>query len=123
MADAPLVLVVDGTEVCPVELADTALARAKGLLGRASVHGALVLDPARSVHTFGMRFAIDVAFVDETGIVVDTVTMGRWRIGLVRRQSKAVIEARAGSFAQWYLAPGSVVDWAKAESANTTRVA
>ena len=35
-----------------------------GLLGRDGIEGALLLRPARSVHTLGMRFAIDVAFCD-----------------------------------------------------------
>jgi len=123
MADAPLVLVVDGTEVCHVELANTALARAKGLLGRPNVQGALVLDPARSVHTLGMRFAIDVAFVDSDGVIVDTVTMPRWRVGLARRRSKAVIEAQAGAFALWRLRAGSVVEWRQAGAVKSRRAA
>ena len=44
------------------------LERARGLLGRRSSRlgagGLLVLAPCRSVHTFGMRQPIDVAFVD-----------------------------------------------------------
>lgn len=44
----------------------THLERARGLMGRQSVETgeALVIPRCRQVHTFGMRFAIDVAFVD-----------------------------------------------------------
>ena len=37
--------------------------RRKGLLQRDGIEGALLIDRCRSVHTIGMRFALDVAFV------------------------------------------------------------
>ncbi|HCB34377.1 MAG TPA: hypothetical protein DEP69_04265, partial [Acidimicrobiaceae bacterium] len=62
-----------GEEVlASVEVADTARARLRGLLGRddpagpagqgdaAGSAGALLLTPARAVHTCAMRFAVDV---------------------------------------------------------------
>lgn len=53
------------------------LERARGLLGRRSSRlgagGLLVLAPCRSVHTFGMRQPIDVAFVDGHGRVLKAV--------------------------------------------------
>jgi uncharacterized protein len=46
--------------------------RRKGLLQRDGLGGALLIDRCRSVHTIGMRFALDVAFVSlETSDVVD----------------------------------------------------
>jgi uncharacterized protein len=55
-----------------VELADTRAARRKGLLGRDHLDSsaALVLSPCFMVHTIGMRFPIDVVFVDRAGVVV-----------------------------------------------------
>jgi uncharacterized membrane protein (UPF0127 family) len=49
-----------------VSIAATAKERMRGLLGRDSLHcdEALLLHPCRSIHTFGMRFAIDVLFLD-----------------------------------------------------------
>lgn len=64
-------LVVDGRCVCAVELARGAPARLRGLLGRDGLEWALVLLSCGSVHTIGMRFAIDVAFVDRAMLVVD----------------------------------------------------
>ena len=49
-----------------LEVAETLSARARGLLGREGVDGAILLRPARSVHTLGMRFAIDVAHLDDS---------------------------------------------------------
>ena len=57
-------LVRDGDVLAAAEVADGARARRRGLLGRDAFEGALVLRPCRHVHTFGMRFPIDVAFCD-----------------------------------------------------------
>ena len=49
-----------------VEKADTAWKRAKGLLGRASLdkEEGLWIEPCSMVHTFFMRFPLDLVFVD-----------------------------------------------------------
>jgi uncharacterized membrane protein (UPF0127 family) len=70
-------LLRDGDVLAAVEVADSFGARLRGLLGRDGVEGALVLQPARSVHTIGMRFPIDVAFCDRDLRVVATCTMRR----------------------------------------------
>ena len=51
------------------------VARLKGLLSRSEPEPAvaLVLAPARQVHTIGMRFAIDVVFCDRGWRVVHVV--------------------------------------------------
>ena len=55
----------DGQVLASLAVADTWWLRTRGLLGRDGVDGALLLRPARSVHTLGMRFPIDVAFCDD----------------------------------------------------------
>lgn len=52
-----------------VRYANTFRTRLVGLLGRRSLGAdeALVIVPCHSVHTFFMRFAIDVAFLDRDG--------------------------------------------------------
>lgn len=49
-----------------VSITETTRERMRGLLGRDGLpHGeALLLKHCRSIHTFGMRFAIDVLFLD-----------------------------------------------------------
>ena len=102
---------VRGDEVlATLEVADSRRARRKGLLGRDGVEGALLLQPARAVHTVGMRFPIDVAFVDEKLVVLRIVTMKRWRIGRPVPRATAVIEAAAGAFASWNLQPGDELE-------------
>ena len=53
-----------------VEVACSLPARMRGLLGRKEFPGILVLVPCDDVHTFGMKRAIDIAFVDPDGIVL-----------------------------------------------------
>lgn len=45
--------------------------RMKGLLGTTSEARPVALVPCASVHTFGMRYRIDVAFVSKEGVVLD----------------------------------------------------
>ena len=102
-------LLVDGRDVAPVEVATTSRARSKGLLGRTGLVGALWLAPARQVHTFRMRFAIDVAHLAKDGRVLHVATMPPGRLGRWVWRSRGVLEAEAGSFAQWGLVPGGRV--------------
>jgi hypothetical protein len=96
-----------GDEVlAPAEVADTRRARRRGLLGSDPTDGALVLTPARAVHTIGMRFDLDVAYLDREGVVVDCHRMRRHRVGLPRWRARSVVEARSGAFARWALHPG-----------------
>ncbi|MFG2817662.1 DUF192 domain-containing protein [Streptomyces sp. NPDC048410] len=94
-------------DVCvPLEFAVSYRARTRGLLGRDSVEGALLLSPAASVHTFGMRMAIDVAYLDRSLRVLAVRTMEPGRLGLPRLRSRHVLEAGAGAMAGWGLVAG-----------------
>jgi hypothetical protein len=117
-------LLRDGLVLAGVEVASSRQARRRGLLGRPGIDGALLLQPARSVHTFGMSFPVDVAYCvprppsasaalagDAVGelvaslLVVDTVSMARRRLGRPRWKATCVIEAEAGAFERWSLRP------------------
>lgn len=100
-------LVVDGRRVGPLEVAPSPRSRARGLLGRDGIDGALLLRPARSVHTVGMRFALDVALCRADLTVVAVRSVGPGRLVLPQRAVRAVVEAEAGSFARWGLVAGS----------------
>ncbi len=89
-----------------LEMADTPGRRMRGLLGRSSCDGALLLRPARSVHTVGMRFDLDIAHLDAEMRVVRTARMVPQRFGRPVRGARAVLEAEAGSFERWGLAVG-----------------
>ena len=93
-----------------LDVADSFTSRLKGLLGRDGIDGAFLIKPATSVHTLGMRFAIDVAFCDRELTVLDVVTMRPNRLGLPRPQARCVIEAQAGAFERWGLARGDQLE-------------
>lgn len=103
-------LVRDDEVLCSLEIAEDSRARRRGLLGRDGVEGALWLTRAAAVHTVGMRFDIDVCFLDGDLTVVDTVAMRRHRIGRPRLRARSVIEAEAGAFDRWGLAPGQQLE-------------
>jgi uncharacterized protein len=99
-----------GEVLASLEVARDRRSRMRGLLGRESMEGALWMEPARAVHTVGMRFAIDVAYLDGEGTVLDIHTMARYRVGWPRWHARAVLEANAGAFERWRLRPGDVVE-------------
>jgi uncharacterized membrane protein (UPF0127 family) len=85
-----------------VGVAATRASRAVGLLSRSSLEPgeALWIVPSRGVHTWGMRFTIDVVALDEAGTVIDCVSNLRpWRVRLPRRGTAGVLELPAGTLA------------------------
>ncbi|MHB9859385.1 DUF192 domain-containing protein [Streptomyces sp. YIM S03343] len=96
--------------VVPLEIAASYRARTKGLLGRDAVEGAILLSPANSIHTFRMRFPIDVAYLDRDLTVIAVRTMRPGRMGLPRLRSRHVLEAGAGVMAGWGLGVGVKVE-------------
>jgi len=99
-------LLRNGEVLASAEVAGTFGARSRGLSGRDECAGALLLPRTRSVHTIGMRFAIDVAFLDRDLVVVGTKTLPPNRVGLPRRHVRSVLEAEAGAFERWELQVG-----------------
>ncbi|MER6407508.1 DUF192 domain-containing protein [Streptomyces viridosporus] len=94
----------------PLEIASSYRARTRGLLGRDSLDGALLLSPAGSVHTFRMRMPIDVAYLDRRLTVLAVRTMPPGRLGLPRVRARHVIEAEAGVMEGWGLRAGARVE-------------
>lgn len=85
--------------VIALEWARTPLQRARGLLARPPLGPgeALVFQGARQVHTFGMRYAIDVCFCDgDLRVLLAVEAMKPWRITRWVRGARYAIEARAG---------------------------
>ncbi|WP_073946227.1 DUF192 domain-containing protein [Streptomyces kebangsaanensis] len=105
-------LIVHGSPpvTVPLELATSYRARTRGLLGRDSVSGAILLSPANSIHTFRMRIPIDVAYLDRHLRVLAVVTMPPGRLGLPRLRSRHVLESAAGAMTGWGLRAGVRVE-------------
>ena len=99
-------LLREGEVLAALEVASARKERRRGLLGRDAFEGALLLEPARSVHTFGMRFPLDVAFCDAELTVLAVRCMKRSRVSRPRLHASRVIEASAGAFERWGLRVG-----------------
>ena len=102
----------DGRVVCEQLLvAARPLARMRGLLGRADLPAGegLLLRPAGSVHTFFMRFPIDVVFLDKEDRVVGIEpAVPPWRTAS-RRGAKAVVELASGECERRGIAVGDAL--------------
>ena len=103
-------LVCDARVLASAEVAVSRRERRRGLLGRDSIEGALVIEPCRWIHTLGMRFPIDVAYLDPDCVVVKTIQMQRFRMGIPVWNASSVIEAEAGAFARWGLRVGDRIE-------------
>jgi len=89
----------DGTVVCDrCVVADRMLPRMRGLLGRRELPPGegMLIRPAPSIHTFFMRFPIDVVFLSRDGDVLKIAPhVKAWRTRSCRR-AYAVLELAAG---------------------------
>jgi uncharacterized membrane protein (UPF0127 family) len=103
------------TRVAHVERAVTLWQRLQGLLGRAALAPGrgLLLERCGAIHTVGMRFAIDVIFLDRA-----------WRVCRVRRAARPglpmvsggwraarALEVAAGWLPPEAFTPGAAVTW------------
>jgi len=103
-------LLREGEVLASLEVASSFAARSRGLLGKSGLEGAMLFPRTRSVHTIGMRFAIDVAFLTSDLRVVSTATLRPYRIALPHKGGRVVLEAEAGAFERWKLVPGDVLE-------------
>jgi uncharacterized protein len=73
------------------------IARLLGLAFRAGAPAALLLPRCRSVHTFGMRFALDLVWLDGAGQIVRIDrAVPPYRVRSCRR-ARSVLELRASA--------------------------
>jgi len=103
-----------------IGLADGWWSRLRGLLGRpAPADGeGLLLVPCRSVHMFGMRYALDVAFLDRDGAVIAAYpalppgTRTRWH-----GRARAALELPPGTLRRTGTREGDTLAWRSTEAA------
>ncbi|MGH9622395.1 MAG: DUF192 domain-containing protein [Bryobacteraceae bacterium] len=99
-----------------VRIAATSRARRKGLLGmdRLEPGAALWIAPCEAVHTFGMKFPIDVVFLGKNGKVKKIVPrLKPWRIAACLTAS-SVLELEAGAAERAQLRVGARLRFEKA---------
>ena len=91
----------EGAGMDGVSIAGTIWSRFRGLLGCSDASGILMLTPCGSIHTFGMRFPIDVAFVGADGTVLESHCAVPPRRRLRCRGAVATLERRSGVDGDW----------------------
>lgn len=86
-----------------IKFADTFFNRLIGLMGKSKLNSdeGLIIRPCNSIHTFFMKFNIDVVFVDSDFIIVDVyLDLAPWKISKIYGNAEFVIEGKAGSLAK-----------------------
>jgi len=99
-------LLRDGEVLAALEVTESRKDRMQGLLDRDGIDGAILIRPARSVHTMGMQFTIDVAVCDKDLLVLRTVCLKPGRLTRPSLKGSCVIEAECGAFERWRLTAG-----------------
>jgi uncharacterized membrane protein (UPF0127 family) len=92
-----------------VQLACSFQSRCRGLLSRSAMlkEEGLLLIPGGSIHTLGMRFSIDVVFLNRQMRILGLAEQVRpWRIRVAPRGTRRVLELAAGQIAAHRLKPG-----------------
>lgn len=91
-------------KICQAQEAKNFFARARGLMFKGSLkegEGLLIefssLLKSRSIHSFFMRFTIDLIFIASDMSVVDLKTLPPWRTYNPRKDCRWVLEVNAGT--------------------------
>ncbi|WP_109483064.1 DUF192 domain-containing protein [Paraburkholderia sp. C35] len=96
-----------------LEVTDRRHERMRGLLGRDALDAdsALWLEPCNAVHTFGMRFPIDVIFIDRHGCVLSIHrNVGRARMR-VNWRARVALEMCAHAAQTLHIERGDRLEW------------
>lgn len=94
-------LSTDATLLKEIQVADTFMTRLKGLMGKHKLleNEGLLIKPCNSIHTIGMKFSIDVAFIGEDNVVKYIILdMRPFKLSPIIKGSKFVIEANSETF-------------------------
>ena len=99
-----------------VEVADHGASRRKGLLGRdgLAVGEGLWIVPCESVHTFGMRFSIDLVYLDRNKRVKKVRrAVPPWRLSACL-SAHSVLELSSGTIQLTLTSPGDILEFSSA---------
>jgi uncharacterized membrane protein (UPF0127 family) len=95
------------------DVAEAPAARRRGLLGTPSLPDGrgLVIIPCRHIHTMGMKYAIDVAFVDASWMVKRVVhNLKPGRLSPLVLRSRVVLELPAGKVGETRTEKGDMLE-------------
>ena len=98
-----------------IEKADRWWTRMKGLLGRSAGDLAcgqgLWIEPCQGIHTIGMSFPIDVAYLDATGRVIRLYFSVRpFRLAALKFRARSVLELAPGTLSNSGTTVGDAIE-------------
>lgn len=94
-------------------IAQDFFSRLKGLLGKKSLEKdqGLILRPCNSVHTVGMKFSIDVVFVNKDNKVLHIIkNMKPYKFSPIIKKASYVIETSRGTISDENLEVGDIIE-------------
>jgi uncharacterized membrane protein (UPF0127 family) len=97
-----------------IKIADSSLRRMVGLLGTSHLEpqSGLLIFPTQGVHTFGMKYPIDVVFLDRGRRVVGIRSAIKpWRLSPIFWRAECVVELPAGVIAATRTEVGDQLSW------------
>jgi hypothetical protein len=75
----------------------------------------LLLVPCQGIHMIGMKYPIDVAFLDRSGVVVATyANLAPWQRTRLHRKAYQALELPAGTLARTGTVVGDQLTWEEA---------
>jgi uncharacterized membrane protein (UPF0127 family) len=106
-----------------IEMAERAWLRMKGLIGRSAIDfipgQGLWIAPAEGIHTIGMSFPIDAAYLDVNGRVVRLYhSLAPMRIAAIKWKAEGVLELPVGMLAESRTEVGDLIAICKAGKAQ-----
>lgn len=86
--------------------------RMKGLLGTTELKDGqgLLIPGCKQVHTYFMKYPIDVIFLDKRNTVLKIQTLAPWKFSRYVLKAKSVLEVPAGFVAKNSLQPGETLE-------------
>jgi hypothetical protein len=103
-------LLRDGEVLASLDVTTSALERLRATATLANAASVLWCEGTRVGHSIGSRCALDVAYLDQSRVVLAVTSLQPLRIGRPRVGAAAVVEGRAGSFTHWNLQPGDFLE-------------
>ena len=101
-----------------VRVAETGLTRIVGLLGERALRpgDGLLIVPSQSIHTWGMQFPIDIAFLDpDWKVIAMRGDMGPFRMTRIFWKAAAVLELPSGVLASTSTQIGDAMEFERAD--------
>ena len=103
-------LVCQAKVLSSLNIADTAAARRRGLIGQTEIETPLLIDSCKWIHTFGVKRPLDVAYLDAMMQVIKIQQIKPLRVAVPVFGASHVLEASAGTFENWGLVIGHTLE-------------